>query len=545
MLNKLPIGHTFTAELFLYEHTWFGLYKVFLTDERNKDMYQNVLHGSNGRNAKGQPRISGAQAVLSTEIKYCPICVLNDEETYGEVYVHREHQLSFLQLCPSHHVQLFSKCPTCMNSYGDTQSGHLLKEVACKWCGDALPSGEVELNLLHKMQIKLLDDLVFVRDNHMTLSVDTLYVKLVQELFSNNLIAPKGEFRRNEIISYIKQESSHFNIMGYDLLNLDGHYFKCKLFVQNDMVNFIPFYFLLAQLLSGSFKRLIESDYTYSIEIPFGNGPWACLNRKCQKHGIPRINHCARDVNDRTGVYSIRYYCDSCNHVSRIAGEKTSIYQKKMNKSTNDIQFAINEINVARQQVAAVSSSNFESKREKRRMEMINLLTGRTYKTRSELKKQAYYLFLWLMHYDKEWLELRIPSKKNRTDIKLDYSVVDQELQIKIREAAESIPSNYHLSIRRGTILSKLSLSDSNRFKQYYHDKLPLAVQEIDKYVETTQQYLIRSIPRHYLKISAKHSNGMTVKGFKNEASVSYYLKGNEEVDEHIRVYLSERGKLI
>ncbi|ETT74139.1 Tn7-like transposition protein D [Paenibacillus sp. FSL R7-277] len=542
MLNKLPIGHTFTAELFLYEHTWFGLYKVFLTDERNKAMYQNILYGSNARNAKGQPQISGAQAVLSSEIKYCPICVSNDEETYGEVYVHREHQLSFLQLCPSHRVQLFSKCPTCMNSYGDTHSGHLLKEVACKWCGDALPSGEVELNLLYKMQIKLLDDLVFVRDNHMTLSVDTLYVKLMQLLFANNYITLRGELKKKEILSFIKGENAHFKIMGYDLLNIGIKYFRGCIFSRNSMVKFIPFYFLLAQLLSDSLKQLIESENTYAIEIPFGNGPWACLNRKCETYGLPRINHCARDVNNSSGVYSIKYYCDNCKHVSRMKGEVTSVYKMK---KTDNIQLAINEIQVARQQVAAVSSTNFEDRREEKRMAMIKLLTGRTYRTRTELRKQAQYLFSWLMHYDKEWLVLRIPPEIYHSKKKLDFSAIDQELQQKIREAAESIPSDYHLPIRRGTIISKLSKLYSNRFKQYYRDKLPLAVLELDKYVETTQEYLIRSIPRYYLRISARYSNGMTVNQFKNKATGTYYQKGNEEVDEHIRVFLSERGKLI
>jgi hypothetical protein len=539
MLNNLPVGHKFTVEKFLNEHTWFGLYKVFLTQERISQMYQNILHGANKGNAKGQLQISGVQAILSSEIKYCPTCVINDEIMYGEVYVHREHQLSFLQICPTHLVPLYIRCTKCMSKYGDNQTGLLLKGTRCK-CGNTLPSEQIEINSMHKMQIKLFNDIAFVRKNNLKLNVDTVILKFTQELFAHNFITPRGTMKKNEILTFYKTntKSLDFKELGYDKMDMDSKYVKNNLFNPKQMVNYIPFYFLLAQLLSGSFKLLTASENRYAIKIPYGNGPWACQNCKCPLYGIERVSHCVRDVNDRSGIYSIRYYCDSCNHVSIIKGDDIDCIKKKSNENANNRLIALNEICTAYQEVAVASKVNFEFKLEKKRMEMIELLTDHTCRTRSEVKKQSAYLYEWLMRYDKEWLESRMPPKKNEK--KLDFNVIDQDLQCKIREAAGRISSDYYLPIRRGTILKKLVPLDRNRFRHYNDDRLPLATLEIDKYVETTKQYLIRSIPKHYDKISANNSNEMTVSQFKNKASVRYYLNGDEEVDEHIRKFLFE-----
>ncbi|WP_081383884.1 TnsD family Tn7-like transposition protein [Paenibacillus sp. FSL R5-0636] len=539
MLNNLPIGHKFTVEKFLNEHTWFGLYKVFLTQERISQMYQNILHGVNKGSAKGQLQISGVQAILSSEIKYCPTCVINDEIMYGEVYMHREHQLSFLQICPTHLVPLYIRCTKCMSKYGDNQTGLLLKGTRCK-CGNTLPYEQIEINSMHKMQIKLFNDIAFVRNNNLKLNVDTVILKFTQELFAHNFITPRGTMKKNEILTFYKTntKSLDFKELGYDKMDMDSKYFKNNLFNPKQMVNYILFYFLLAQLLSGSFKLLTASENRYAIKIPYGNGPWACQNCKCPLYGIERISHCVRDVNDRSRIYSIRYYCDNCNHVSIIKGDDIDCIKNKINRHANNRQIV--EMCAAYQEVAVAPKANFEFKLEKKRMKMIELLTNRTCRTRSELKKQSAYLYEWLMKYDKEWLESRIPSKNNPHKRKLNFSAIDRDLQCKIREAAKSISSDYHLPIRRKTILKKLAPLDRNRFRHYNRDQLPLAALEIDKYVETKKQFLIRSIPRYHLKISANNNNGMTVGQFKKKASVSFYLNSDEEVDEHIRKFLFE-----
>lgn len=544
MLDKLPLGHTFTSEEMLYKHTWYGLYKSFLSVERNEKLFHVVLHGSNVRNAKGQPPIAGKQSVLASEIKYCAACVLNDLETYGEVIVHRQHQVAFLEICPVHSVRLYSECPKCSCKYGNTQNGVLLRNSRCE-CGYNLPNEYIEMNSMHQQQIDLLNDLVYIRDNYNKFNIDTIFIKFIGQLYTQNFITPKGTILKRKLLAYFKSEYSHAEIYKLDEVNTEGNYFRNVFFHREHMVNYIPFYLLLARLLCKSFRSLVETNISYAIEIPFGNGPWECKNSYCQLYNVPRINRCVRNVNDSSGVYSIKYDCESCNYTSIIRGEKTTCSKRKISsKGVNSTFNVINEINAARQEIAVTSEVRFERKLHKNRLRMGNLLNDRSFKTRSEIRKQAQYLYKWLMHYDKEWLESRIPQEIERKSRKLDFNTIDQDLQQKIRMAGESISLDYHLPIRRGTVLRKLSPKDRNRFNQYYHDKLPAAVQEIDKFVETKKQFLIRSIPRHYSKLLLDNRKGITVSQFKEMASVSYYVNGDEEVDELIRNFLDEKGNL-
>ncbi len=41
-------------------------------------------------------------------LRYCPLCVLHDQEKYGEPYWHLTHQLWGVSLCPVHKVELQS-----------------------------------------------------------------------------------------------------------------------------------------------------------------------------------------------------------------------------------------------------------------------------------------------------------------------------------------------------------------------------------------------------------------------------------------------------
>lgn len=545
MLDRLPLGHTFTTEDLLYKHTWYGLYKAFLTDERNKKMFDVILHGSNTRNAEGQPQIAGKQSVLASEVKYCPACVLNDLQTYGEVIVHRKHQVAFLEICPVHSLRLFSECPKCFNKYGNTQTGVLLRESRCK-CGYDLPNEYIEMNPMHQKQINLLNDLFYIRDNHNKFNIDTIIIKFIEQLYSQGFITPKGAILKRELLAYFKDEFLRNDIFIFDEVKMEGGFFRNTLFHREHMVNSISFYLQLAQLLCKSFRSLTETHIQYAIEIPFGNGPWACKNSKCQLYNVPRINCCSRNVNNSSGVYSIKYDCESCNHTNSIRGEKIICSKRKISKDVNNTINGINEINAARQEIAVASDVSFERKIHKNRLLMRNLLYARSFKTRSEIRKQAPYLFDWLMDHDREWLESRIPQKIERKSRKLDFKLIDQDLQRKIRIAGESISSDYHLPIRRGTVLRKLSPKNRNRFTQYHREnKLPLSVQEIDKFVESNKQFLIRSIPRHYSKLLVDDIKGVTVSYFKQRASVSYYLNGDDEVDEHIRKFLAEKGKLI
>ena len=46
------------------------------------------------------------RAECDTYLKYCPLCVQEDRDKYGEAYWHRKHQIRNMLVCPKHHSYL-------------------------------------------------------------------------------------------------------------------------------------------------------------------------------------------------------------------------------------------------------------------------------------------------------------------------------------------------------------------------------------------------------------------------------------------------------
>jgi hypothetical protein len=45
-------------------------------------------------------------------LKYCPLCVNEDRENYGEAYWHRTHQIRNMKVCPKHNCNLINSTVT-------------------------------------------------------------------------------------------------------------------------------------------------------------------------------------------------------------------------------------------------------------------------------------------------------------------------------------------------------------------------------------------------------------------------------------------------
>ena len=96
--RKMPM------EAVIEKHTMFPCYGRFLPKERRqrafqslvsmKGNYHNLLPIPQSKNGKGRC------------LHYCPACVANDREQYGEAYWHRIHQMIGIYVCPVHRCYL-------------------------------------------------------------------------------------------------------------------------------------------------------------------------------------------------------------------------------------------------------------------------------------------------------------------------------------------------------------------------------------------------------------------------------------------------------
>lgn len=91
-----------SMEDIILNHTMFSQYARFQSKERRKAFFNSLMETKEGYYDIININSKGEDAML----RYCPICVKEDREKYGETYWHRKHQLRGLNICPIHFCKL-------------------------------------------------------------------------------------------------------------------------------------------------------------------------------------------------------------------------------------------------------------------------------------------------------------------------------------------------------------------------------------------------------------------------------------------------------
>jgi len=94
----------YKIEKLILEHTMFPAYGRFVNHKRRYDAFDKAI------NMKGDIHNLLAIPILNNGkercIRYCPWCVKEDREKYGETYWHRAHQVLGVDICINHNCRL-------------------------------------------------------------------------------------------------------------------------------------------------------------------------------------------------------------------------------------------------------------------------------------------------------------------------------------------------------------------------------------------------------------------------------------------------------
>ena len=104
ILEQLPSGFLSAQEVAL-QHTLLPFLMRFQPADRKAAILEAFLAGEDMR-----PRyLRATRDIKPRSLRYCPICLQEDTQTYGEPYWHREHQIGLMPLCPRHRCRLLDK----------------------------------------------------------------------------------------------------------------------------------------------------------------------------------------------------------------------------------------------------------------------------------------------------------------------------------------------------------------------------------------------------------------------------------------------------
>ena len=183
------ITRNISLEDVIMKHTMYPYYARFYPKEVKKAAFQDLMQMSGGiRNMlTGSLRRYGEDRFL----RYCPMCLKEDKETYGEGYWHRTHQLPSVIVCPKHHCYL---CNSKVLINGTKQLSLISAEEELKEVEEPLPS----TNDIEKLVAEYITD-VFLAD--FDVESDVKVGKFLHSKLANtNYLSPRGQNRKMELL---------------------------------------------------------------------------------------------------------------------------------------------------------------------------------------------------------------------------------------------------------------------------------------------------------------------------------------------------------
>ena len=297
---EMPPFSKITALTLLNNNTPYNYFKTFLQKDRRNNLKAAML----SNNSKNASSISGLVKDLTKFkfLRFCPECIKADMHSLGESYWHIVHQIPCVHICPYHGVPTEnSEVP--INDLNKS-SYSLLDEESCL-NKQRTYFDEYIREKLHLISLKILECLNLDYD---------VNLNIINEVYNDYLIYkgymhPSGRLYREKItIDFINFYGSEvLDLLGYQVILEKKNNWFFRL-IKNPKEEGNPIRHILLMLFLGiSFDFKINNDIKY---LPFGLGPWYCLNPACEHYKTPSITNIELKFDSRNDNVAANFKCE-------------------------------------------------------------------------------------------------------------------------------------------------------------------------------------------------------------------------------------------
>jgi hypothetical protein len=519
---QIPQGANLTAERFINENTIFPLLKPFLTQDKCDALSIAMKFGD--RNIYNILGFSRVFILQHHRLRYCPRCVENDTEMYGEPYWHRVHQLPGVYICPIHDSATVES---------DTEFDKLRYEyypLVSATSKSVLSYGQDTI-------AKLSD---FARDAAWLLQHGCALdcSEHTDELYDNWLRVKgyrdkggktSGKRLAQNIVGYYGREF----LALFDAYN-SGACTRIRRIIQNKTFQHPLHHMLLIRFVAGSPEVFFAGTQAEATAyLPYGLPPYPCRNVICEYHlwdviGNVEIMHTAK------GAYKALFICPHCGFtyrrkrplpkekqyagqidivaygrkweqaVTKLLTERKSPY-KIAHEVHCDVRTILafgverNLLSIERYMkrnpyVPAESPQekpDVSSQRELYRQRWLYAIAANPGITRNELRRLDSTADQWLHRHDADWLEQNSPPSKHRLP---KWADCDDEYLERIENAVKQIRDPPGIPRRLSLAAIGREAGISKPHVRLTSDLLPKTKAFVAAHTETHEQWQKRKI---------------------------------------------------
>jgi transposase-like protein len=520
------LGPHWTPDDLIMKHTLYPYYASFLLPKQAEKV-KNSMIMTKGSTIHTRIGVAASNVKQKTNLWVCSSCIDENLDVFGESYWHRTHQLPGVFICPKHETVL-EETEVTVKANNQHEYIPVLPSVERKKADlEDLSKDDITLLLrVSKNSKKLLDETHLQKDDN---TIRNKYLVLLKQ---RALASLNGFVKRDRVY---KLFSSMFSDPFLDLLQSPVAYEETNwltMIFQKHRKSFHPIRHILIMLFLET-----DLDHLFDKEeyLPFGKGPWLCLNHTCDKYHKRSVTSLTvtRCYNTKKPIGT--FYCKHCGFVfSRRGPDSESTDQYKIGTIKDygatwkeRLTTLVNEGNglhsiakEIRADIATVKRYAAEmnldvswkppklkmntSKRDTVETDALLLVQKERWKelqqkypekSKTQLRDMAKDVYAYIYRYDKEWLQVHSPNKKSLTSTyqRVDWKLRDNELLKQVKEAVQGWDQKVTKPTRItvSAIAKKINMLSLIQKKA---DKLPRTMKYMDKVTEDIVEFQKRRV---------------------------------------------------
>ncbi len=509
------------------KHTFYHYYTTFAKPNTRQEVYDSMIVGNRPGAIHMLTGMMASNVSESRYFRYCPRCVEDDLQQYGETYWRLSHQLSGVLVCPKHNILLQNSSVPFRG-----QNKHVYTPATKDYCNTqekTLAFSEKTmyyLKAIAKDSIRLINqDFQFkwqgVQQAYKYLLQKHGYATVTGSVDQSTLTEQFHHFYGEELLATLQSS-----------VNPDNQSCWLKAITRKHRKAFHPIRHLL---FIHFFGETVESFYQYATRTfqPFGESPYVCLNAAADHYLQPvipnvKVTICT-DTRRPVGTFTCscgfsysrrgpdqekedRYKIGRIKQFGSVWKEKLHqlIHAEKLSYYTvaKHLKVDIGTVKKYANQsskhdpIKMVDSTSLLS--EKRR-KWLRLQQQYSTLSVTKLRKVDQALYTWLYRHDRQWLDRHSPRQKRKPseNYRVDWSERDQKVLKEVQTAVQQLHSMrkpIHINISRiGKETGRLAL-----FERHL-DKLPETKAYLKQVVETKEQFQVRRVKWAALELSQCH----------------------------------------
>lgn len=521
--GQLAHGTMLTPERIIKCNTLYPFYARFMDSTRHEQVISKMIGQGTAFSIRSMIGTNSGIPLLSS-LRFCPHCIEEDRNLYGEAYWHRSHQLYGVFVCHKHQIWLMESNVSVSMRVGSR--GYECLDGVDLTKSHAVQHGEVtgfDVTLAQWSHWLLNQEEILP-----AMGFDGLRTRYLHLLADRGLASPNLSVRSQKLVQSFKE---YFGCEFLSRLGCDitGNIHKSWLLaaVQRGTKMVQPLrHLLLMKFLDVEPHEFFSNDFSWFN--PFGAPPFPCLNPAADHYLQMVINRVEIHRNKQNKRPLGHFHCqcgftytrtgpDVCEEdkykKTRILS-KGLLWEKKLRELLNDPQ--LNDKDIANQLgIAAKSVAEYRKVRtEERKSIMPEIHTLQLPKVTEYRKRLLYVIernpgesrtkiqkviapaeYSWLYCNDRDWLYRNLPSPmierggsaKNRF-----WGKKDEEMVGKVRVAIASI-MEYSPKLRRITLTN---IAQELRQMSLPHklNKLPKTQEYIYNHLESLEDFRVRRV---------------------------------------------------